>query len=351
MDEIIKKLISEKVITEETSNALKKVFTESIDESKKEIEEKVRDDLMEKYNRDVEKLSLVMEKFAEQELKQKVIELDASINQYNKLQLECAEKLSKSEDSMRKELKKKLQKLEEMTLKTMKSKIKEIHENEVVSRRAYLNAINENNIKTQKDRENFKTKAAAIIENIVNIQIPKQMEELKEDIIKARQSDFGREIFESFYVAFKNHHWNTNQEFRAIKEHADNLEQKNKLVKDKANKIISEYKKEISDMNKKFGKLNESVQRKDKIEKLLSGLKGDSKLKMKHLLESASTNNLDRVYDNFLPQIITENKKPIQNKENKVLNLEFNSGLISENTNAEDDDEIIEITRRAAIKK
>jgi len=119
-------------------------------------------------------------------------------------------------------------------------------------------------------------------------------------------------------------------------------------LKKAAIKAVKEAKEEAFAAKKAHTILKENVVRKEKIEKLLSGLKGESKVKMKALLESAKSSDLDKTFNKFLPDVV-EKKPVIKETVNRSTIVEFASGLLTEDE-AEDDD-IVELVRRSNIGK
>jgi len=213
MDEILKKLISEKIITEDTSSEIKKYFEVSLKDAKVKQEKKIRAELSEQYDVDTERMHLALEKFVEQELKEHVIDLQKGVESFDKLKLEYSTKLATVKEAAQKEVKARINALEKTMETLLKEHIGELHENEVHTRRAYLNAINNKTAQLEAERNKFRDKAGAVLENIVNVMVPKQLDELREDIQAAKEADFGREIFESFMTTFRRQFFNSSEEF------------------------------------------------------------------------------------------------------------------------------------------
>ena len=348
MDEILKKLISEKIITEDTSSEIKKYFEVSLKDAKVKQEKKIRAELSEQYDVDTERMHLALEKFVEQELKEHVIDLQKGVESFDKLKLEYSTKLATVKEAAQKEVKARINALEKTMETLLKEHIGELHENEVHTRRAYLNAINNKTAQLEAERNKFRDKAGAVLENIVNVMVPKQLDELREDIQAAKEADFGREIFESFMTTFRRQFFNSSEEFRALSETVSTTQADMAKLKKAAIKAVKEAKEEAFAAKKAHTILKENVVRKEKIEKLLSGLKGESKVKMKALLESAKSSDLDKTFNKFLPDVV-EKKPVIKETVNRSTIVEFASGLLTEDE-AEDDD-IVELVRRSNIGK
>jgi len=348
MDEILKKLISEKIITEDTSLEIKKIFEGSLKDAKAKQEKKIRAELAEQYDTDIERLHLALEKFVEQELKEHVIDLQSGVESLDKLKLEYTNKLATVKESAQKEVKARISALEQTMEAMVKEHVKELHENEVHTRRAYLNAISNKTAQLEEERNKFRDKAGAVLENIINVMVPKHLDELREDIQAAKEADFGREIFESFMTTFRRQFFNSSEEFRALSESVKKTNEKMEKLKVAATKAVKEAKEEAYAAKKSHTLLTEKITRKEKIEKLLSGLKGESKIKMKSLLESAKSSDLDKTFNKFLPDVV-ERTPVLREAVNKSTLVEFATGLLNEVDN--EDDDITEILRLSNVRK
>ena len=158
------------------------------------------------------------------------------------------------------------------------------------------------------------------------------------------------------YTTFRRQFFDSNKEFRALVEKAKVAETTSTTIKAKARAAVKEARERAQAAEGKAKRIQESVVRTRTINKMLSGLQGVTREKMKHLLEAAQTQNLPRTYRKFLPELLNEAKKgKKQTRRTKIEErvVELRTGgtkpLNEANAPAEVDDEIVEIQRLAGM--
>lgn len=357
MDEVLKKLLKDKVLSEETMSAIKDRFTANLAEARVEIEKKVRAELAEQYETDKKAMHLALEQFLEQELSNHVVEIKEGVEAINKMKLDLAKKTSAVKESAKKYVKDRLAVIEQVVGRVLQKEIKELHESEVTNRKAYLKAINEKSAVLESERLKFRDKAAAVLENIINVHVQKSLDDLKEDIKAAKQQDFGRELYEAFMTTFRRQFFDSNKEFKAVVGELKEARAETLKVKKQATKALTEAKNRVQLAEAGRKKIEEAAVRRTKMEKLLSGLSGASREQMKTLLEASNTTDLEKTFKKFLPEVTTAKKSTQDRKTEKVtetaLVLKTGNVLVEEknDTNAKDEEEIQSIRRAAGIKK
>ena len=357
MDEVLKKLLKDKVLSEETMNSIKDRFTANLAEARVEIEKKVRAELAEQYETDKKAMHLALEQFLEQELSNHVSEIKEGVEQINKMKLDLAKKTSAVKESAKKYVKDRLAVIEQVVGRVLQKEIKELHESEVTNRKAYLKAINDKSAVLESERLKFRDKAAAVLENIINVHVQKSLDDLKEDIKAAKQQDFGRELYEAFMTTFRRQFFDSNKEFKAVVADLKEARAETAKVKNQAKKALTEAKKRVDLAEAGRKKIEEATVRRTKMEKLLSGLSGSSREQMKTLLEASNTADLEKTFKKFLPEVSTA-KKTNDLKAKKItetaLVLKTGGNMLTEDkndTDAKDDEEIQSIRRAAGFKK
>ena len=355
MDEILKKLLKSEVLNEETKEAVKKAFEEALAEAKAAQEKKLRAELSERYEKDKKAIHTAIEQYIEQELTEHIKEFRQGVEEVQGLKAKYADKIVSVKEQAKEYTKKRLAKVESVLESILTKELTELHESEKTNRRAYLNAINEVKANEEADRAKFKKKAAAVLENIVNVQISGMLEELREDIKAAQKNDWGREIFEAYYATFRRQFFNSSKEFKGLMEANRKLKgQMNTLVK-VAREELAEHQKKAETAEAAKQKLAESYNRTQKMGKLLEGLSGDAKRKMKVILEATKTSELEKTHKKFLADVLNESQ-PVKKSSNKKLAesvVEITTGGQKNNlveSSTEDDDEIDQIIRRAGVK-
>jgi truncated hemoglobin YjbI len=353
MEEILKKLVESEVLNEETKEEVTKAFRKSLDEAKLEQEKSLRTEFAERYERDKKAIHTALEKFLEQELSEHVNEFREGIDEVNRLKKQYADKMVLVREQAQKFVSQRLGAVEKVIDGVLRKELTELHESEKVNRRAYVNAITEAKAKADADYNVFRKKGAAVLENIVNVQIQGTLDELREDIKAARQSDFGREIYESFMTTFRRQFFDSSKEFKKVVGELRQIKKELQESKKAYEKKIVEAQNRAKAAEVSSRKLQESVVRARTINKMLEGLTGKSREKMRHLLEATKTNDLQKTYKKFLPEIINESKvstKPRTKKvDEAVIELKTGGQRNLTEEKVDDDDEILEIQQLAGV--
>ncbi len=358
MDHILKKLLESEVFTPETRGKVATAFTEILEEAKAEQEKKIRAELAERYAQDKKSIHAALETFLEQELTEHINEFRNGVEEVNKLKGKYASKTVDVQEQAKVYVANRIFAIEKVFEGVLNKELSEFHESEKVNRRAYLRAITESKAGAETDRKTFKAKAAAVLENIVNVQIQGALDELREDIHAAREADFGREVFESFYTTFRRQFFNSSKEFKALTDKLEESQQHLAKVKTSAIKQIKEARTRAHTSEVGRKRVEESVARARKMAKLLEGLGGMRRAKMKTLLDASKTEDLGKTYKRFLPEILSEGKKTSRKKKLEETVVELKTGgqrskqeIIEDKRSTEDDDEIAEIKRLSGIEQ
>lgn len=360
LEDTLKKILeSMDVLNEETRTNITKAFKDTLAEAKVEQEKAIRGELAERYAKDKKAIHAALEQFLEQELNGAVGDLRVGLEEVDTLKKQLVDERSAVKEQARAYVAKRLGAVEKVIEGVLSRELSELHESEKVNRKAYLNALTEKKAQLESDRDSFRQKAAAVLEHIVNVQVQGTLDELREDIKAARQSDFGREIYESFMTTFRRQFFDSNKEFRAVTKKLQEAQQRNKKLQTRAVKEIKEATEKARNAELSKKKLQESVVRARAINKMLSPLSGKTREKMKNLLEASRTDKLQTTYKKWLPELLNEAKTPVKQQNRRKLEesvVELKTGgqrsvKESRNTNAADDDEILEISRLAGIEK
>lgn len=361
LEDTLKKILeSMDVLNEDTQKKLTKVFSDTLAEAKVEQEKAIRGELAERYAKDKKAIHAALEQFLEQELNGAVGDLRNGLEEVDTLKKKLVDERSAVKEQARAYVSERLGAVEKVIEGILSKELSELHESEKTNRKAYLNAITERKAQLESDRDTFRQKAAAVLEHIVNVQVQGTLDELREDIKAARQSDFGREIYESFMTTFRRQFFDSNKEFQSVTSKLKEAQKRTKMLQRKAAKEIKEARElaRNADLSKK--KLQESVARTRTINKMLHPLTGQTRSKMKDLLEASRTDRLQATYKKWLPELLNEAKAPAKQQRRKKLEesvVELKTGgqrnlKETQKANAaQDDDEILEISRLAGIEK
>lgn len=361
LEDTLKKILEGmELLNDETRGKITEAFKTVLAEAKVEQEKAIRGELSERYEKDKKAIHAALEQFLEQELNGAVGDLRNGMEEVDVLKKKLVDERAAVKEQAKSYVSKRLGAVEKVIEGVLQRELHELHDSEKTARRAYLNAITEKRAELESDREAFRTKAAAVLEHVVNVQVQGTLDELREDIKAARQDNFGREIYEAFMTQFRRQFFDSNKEFRAVTTKLKEAEARTKATKAKAVKEIKEAREQAHAATGKAKALQESVYRARAINKMLKPLTGQTRAKMKDLLEASKTNNLQTTYKKWLPELLNEAKQPERKQrqrrrlEESVVELKTGGQRTlneSQASDAADDDEILEITRLAGIEK
>lgn len=308
MEEILKKLLNNEVFNTETRKAVGEAFKAALDEAKQDQEKVIRAEMSERFENEKKQIHNALEQFLEAELRDHVAEFRNGVEEVNKLKSQYADKTLAVKEQAQKYVRSRLAAVEKVIERVLETEITDLHESEKANRRAYLKAIEESKALGQADREAFRDKGAAVLEEIINVKFAGQLEELREDIKAAREADFGRVLFESYYALFRRQFFDSSKEFKALRTKLEETQLRLKKVKTVATKKVSEATLRAKKAELAKARIQESAERRAKIGKMLEGLGGKRRDKMRLILEAAKTQDLVKTYKRFLPEILNEGK-------------------------------------------
>lgn len=242
MDELLKKLLSSEVLTEETKKeleeAFKKQINEAVESAKKDATEKVKTELTEQWvsERDalVEAIDTKVNEFLTQEIK----ELKDDISSFRDLEAEYAKKLVDEKTTLAETL--------------------------------------------QKDMGELIEK----INSFMEVRLSAEFDELKEDISEVRKVEFGRKVFESFVEQYKTHFVDPDSAEAKLRETEEKLSEAKKVADTSAKKVAG-------------------YERQFKMESVLKPLGGKQREVMEMLLKNVATEQLDEGYKTFIGRVVS----------------------------------------------
>jgi len=342
------------VLDDATKEKLSTTFAKVLDEAKVEQEKALRAEMAERYAQEKKAIHSAVEQFLEQELSSDVADFKRGIDEVDGMKKQYAEKIVAVKEQARAYVAQRFGALEKVLENVLSRELGELHESEKVNRRAYLNAIVESKAKAEADKEAFRQKGAAVLENIVNVQVQGTLDELREDIKAAREADFGREIYETFMTTFRRQFFDSSKEFRVVVDQLKEAKATTDTVKTKAWALVKEARGRAEAAEGKAKKIEESVVRTQAINKMLKPLSGNTRTKMKHILEATNTDRLATTYRKLLPEMLNEAKKSTTKTrsrkiEDTVVELKTGGQKTLTESKTADDDDIVEIKRLAGM--
>lgn len=243
MDELLKKLLSAEVLTEETKLELESAFKTQLDEAivraQDDAKASVTAELNEQWITERETLIEALDAKVTEALAEELNELRADIETFRDLEAEAAEKLVEAKGEM---------------ATAVKADIAQLIEK---------------------------------LDTFLEIRLTAEVEELREDVAAVKKQQFGKTVFEAFVTEFKKHY-------------AEDDSAEAKL--EEAEQRLEDTLTALEEAEKKTSKLERSI----KMEKVLAPLSGRTKEVMEAILKNVDTPLLEDAYGTYVGRVLKE---------------------------------------------
>lgn len=257
MEELLQKLLEADVLSEDTKKELEEAMKGKLEEAvagaKKEAAADVRAELTEQWVQERDALIEAIDKQVGEFMQSEIEELKEDIDRFRDLEAEYAEKLVEAKAQLGNEL------------------------------------------------DGDITELVEKIDAFLEIRLATEMEELKEDLNRAKENDFGRRVVEAFAEE-----WSLN--------FADD-ESAEGTLRETEERLV-DTQKALEESERKLAKM----EREEKLHKVLSSLSGKSKEVMEAILRNVATDQLEEGYKTFIGRVLREStEEETSEKEDKVL--------------------------------
>jgi hypothetical protein len=243
MDEILQKLLSSELLSEEAKAEISSQWTTAVDQYKQAVREEVtmtvRGELAEQWANERDALIDGVEQFVATKLQEEVTELKADIERFRDLEAEFAEKLVEEKHAMAEQLGQELDQLIDK------------------------------------------------IDAFFELRLTEEFSELKEDLELVKQNDFGRRIFEAFANEFN-------------RSYVDEDSIQSKLAA--ATAKLTDAERTIAKLEESTSKMVREAKLKD----ILSSLSGKKREQMEFVLANVETSRLEEAYKHFIGRVLKE---------------------------------------------
>ena len=323
MIDAISKLGESGAISEDTRKAVEEAWNSKVKENRDVVSAELREEFAKRYEHDkgnmieaidkmmTEKLSEEISKFIEDRkaLAQEKIAYKENVGKHSaKLQEFIMKKLAEELKELhgdRKGVHENFSKLEEFVVNALAKEIKEFHVDKKGVVETKVKLVAEAKKQMAKLKETFIQKSAKVVQEAVTKKIAEEMKQLREDISKAREINFGKKIFEAFASEYQASYLNEKSETSKLMKVVD--ETTLKLAD--AEKAVKEKEAVIKTAEAQAKRQAGLMERNEKMADLLKPLGKEKGEVMAQLLESVQTEKLQASYDKYLPHVMSE--KPI----------------------------------------
>lgn len=358
MFEAIKPLLDSGILNEETRVAIEEAWNTKLNEAREQIRTEIREEMASRYDHDKanmvealdrlvnETLTSEVSKIAEEKaaiaqdrvaFNQKMVAKLAGLDGFIRDALVAEMKEFRSD---RANYKTAVSKLESFVSESLRKEITEFAEDKADLARTKVAVITEGKTKLESLRNDFIKKSAALVENAVGSTLRSELKQLKQDIQEAKENNFGRRIFEAFATEFTATHLNERAEVKKLMKALTTMEVQLSEARQQAESAMIT----AASKDDEIKKINESVERKDKLNELLKPLAKEKAEVMSQLLESVPTARLADAFKKYLSPVMEGKAAP---KETLVESKKEVTGDRAANT--EQKSNIVEIKRLAGL--
>ena len=318
MLEALKSLFENNAISEEIRAEIEDAWNKKVEENKLSVTAELRSEFAEKYEHDKANLTDAVDKMVSERIEAEMQELAADKKALAEERVKYATQIGEHSSKLKafvfdrlqseiselhsdqKVMAENFQKLEEFVVEALSKEIAEFHQDKQDVAETKVRLIREAKAHFEKVRNNFITKGAAKVSEIVSKTLQKEISSLKEDIDAARKNDFGRRLFESYSQEYNQSFLNSKSETAKLLKVVDTTNQQledAKKTADEKVKIIESKEKEIED-------LKNTAEREKVINELVTPLNAEQKDIMTNLLESVQTGQLRKQFEKYVPAVI-----------------------------------------------
>ena len=354
MLEALKSLFENNAISEEIRAEIEDAWNKKVEENKLSVTAELRSEFAEKYEHDKANLTDAVDKMVSERIEAEMQELAADKKALAEERVKYATQIGEHSSKLKafvfdrlqseiselhsdqKVMAENFQKLEEFVVEALSKEIAEFHQDKQDVAETKVRLIREAKAHFEKVRNNFITKGAAKVSEIVSKTLQKEISSLKEDIDAARKNDFGRRLFESYSQEYNQSFLNSKSETAKLLKVVDTT---NQQLED-AKKTADEKVKIIESKEKEIEALKNPAEREKVINELVTPLNAEQKDIMTNLLESVQTGALRKQFEKYIPavlngrspakkQALNEGTEVTGDKETNIVNgSQFNSNIV-----------------------
>lgn len=351
-------------LPEDIKTQLVEAWDEQLSEAREDIAAEMRQEFSQKFTHDKKNIVEAMNNFLEEKVRAELTEFAEDKKQLAEERVAYKKKLKVFESFLAQGLAKEVkelredrksaqagfEKLEAFVIEQLSEEIKDLHADKKALVEQRVKLVREGKIAIAEAKKSFITKSATLVESNIKSMLKTEITQYREDIERARQNEFGRQVFEAFGGEFMSSFLNENTEVKKLQNKLNVMES----TVEKLNGAIAEKDQLVESANIKLKATQDRAQRGKVMGGLLKTLSEDKKTVMKGLLESVSTDKLESEFRKYLPAVLNESAgKKSESNSGKVLNesttiIAGNRAVAQPNSN---DTELAEILTLAGLKK
>jgi hypothetical protein len=366
MLDALKSLFENNVISEEIKESIEVAFENRINEAREQVTTQLREEFAQKYEHDKNTMIDAVDRMISEQLSAELVEFADDRSQLAEMKVKYAKKMKADAAVMK-----------EFVTRQLASEVKELHEDQVVMASKFgkletfvvealaqeitefmedkknlaetkVRLIREGREQIKKVKQEFVTRAAKMVEGVVDAGLRSEITTLKEDIEAARRADFGRKLFEAFAAEYSTSYLNDKSETAKLLKVIDLKD----MAMQEAAQAVAQAEQILESKEVEIRALKEATERKAIMSELLAPLNKEQRDIMGELMETVKTDRLNESFDKYLPAVIAGNTGKAQQKRQALVEAkEITGNKISNTTrSSESDANIIDIRKLAGLK-
>lgn len=321
MLDAIKPLLDNGIINEDTGRVINEAWESKLNEAREQVRAELREEFSRKYEHDKNVMVEALDKMVTAGLSAEIAEFKEERQAMNedrvvarrqlhenaqKFNNFMVTKLADEIKELREDRKMQLEhrgKIEKFIVSALAREIREFEQDKRAVVEAKVRLVSEAKAQLDSLKQKFVAESAKKLNRSVTTHLKGEITQLKEDIKLARESQFGRKLFEAFAAEFSATHLNEKAETRKL---VQKLQARESQLAESL-QLIKQSQRLVESKEREVRILKESNQRERILAELLGTLNDDKALVMKNLLESVQTPKLKGAFDKYLPAVLNNN--------------------------------------------
>lgn len=325
---------------------LKKEITELHQDRKSFVESK------NKYNRQLKEHINKFDKMVKVKLREELTEFAQDKKALNEERKDMHKKLRESRMAYKQAYANRIGALEKFTLKQLTEEITELAQDKKLLAESRVRLESESKKKLDETRQEFIKKSAKLIESTVNKQLRGEITQLKDELQRAKENNFGRRIFEAFGSEFMTSYLAEGTKIRSMENDMVAVKQR---LQEEASKA-AELRVELENAKRKVKLAEDRAQRVQTLNDLMRPLNNEQKGLMNKMLQGVQTERLTESFNRYLPSVVnqtgkvTVRKKPLTETETIAVTGDKPNNFVTEEETASSA-QILELRKLAGIER
>lgn len=366
MLDAIKPLLESGIINEDVGVAINEAWESKLNEAREQVRTELREEFARKYEHDKNVMVEALDKMVTAGLSAEISEFKEERQAMNEDRVKAQRKLREAAAKFNNFMVTKLaeeikelrddrnnqfahrEKLEKFVVESLAREIHEFDQDKRAVVEAKVKLVAEAKAQLNALKSKFIAESAKRLNSNITKHLKGEIGQLKEDIKLARESQFGRRLFEAFAAEFSATHLNEKAETRKLLQKLSEREQQlseSIVTIKKAQKLIESKEREVRI-------IKESNLREKTMTELLGTLNEEKAQVMRDLLESVQTPKLRTAFDKYLPAVLDTRQNKSGAEKKQMISESVVTGdksAMRNEVDAEERDNVIAIKRLAGL--